>query len=162
MNWSFTANKHPKLSFEPWIHPVEDEMMPRLPGLHWKGLLDLASPLACLRPCCLCGRTVECSLPGAATAAAPAEAAGVRGVGGGVSHTVARLEDTGSCFLMNLHLSLTHLHPLWAHGLEEEEEEEEEEERDHSEKDGGEGRGGGGCEGDSLEDYYGIKLEHHT
>lgn len=30
---------------------------------------------------------------------------------------MARLEDTGSCFLMNLHLSLTHLHPLRAHGL---------------------------------------------
>lgn len=56
-------------------------------------------------------------LPGAATTAAPAEAAGVWGVGGGLSHPVTRLEDTCSCFLVDLDLSLTHLHPLCAHGL---------------------------------------------
>ena len=56
-------------------------------------------------------------LPGAATAAAPAEAAGVWGIGGGLSHPVTRLEGTGSCFLVDLDLSLTHLHPLCAHGL---------------------------------------------
>lgn len=71
-----------------------------------------------VQPCmCWSSRVL---LPGAATAAAPAEAAGVGGVGGSVSHSVARLEDTGSCFPMYLHLFLTHLHSLWAHGLQRE------------------------------------------
>lgn len=69
------------------------------------------SNISCVCVCMASSITVQ-FLPGAATAAAPAEAAGVRGVGGGVSHFVARLEDTDSCFLMNLHLSVTHLQPL--------------------------------------------------
>lgn len=61
----------------------------------------------------------EWELPGAATAAAPTEAAGVWGIGWGLSHSVASLEDTGGCFLVNLDLSITHLHLLWTHGLQE-------------------------------------------
>lgn len=99
-------------------------------------------------PACVGGRGGL--LPGAATAAAPAEAAGVRGVGGGVSHSVARLEDTGSCFAMNLHLLLTHLHPLWAHGLQRE---------DTTGTTVRAVLGRGGC---LLEDYCRIKLEHRT
>lgn len=60
---------------------------------------------------------LKIQLPGAATAAAPTEAAGVWGIGGGLSHPVTRVEDTGSCFLVDLDLSLTHLQPLRAHGL---------------------------------------------
>lgn len=67
-------------------------------------------------PSLLSGYNSGVLLPGAATAAAPTEAAGVWGVGGGLSHPVARLDDAGSCFLVNLDLSLTHLHPLWPMG----------------------------------------------